>query len=324
MPDRNSSITAFDLFSGGGGSSWGAKLAGATIAGGLDFDPVAGQTFKDNFPSARFYQARAEHIDPQEIASEIGAIDLLLASPECTNHTCAKGNGERSEDSRMTAFEVVRFADALMPTRIIIENVVHMQSWHRYREFLGKLRRRGYKVREFKLNAADFRVPQSRRRLFIVADKHERPTASIGDRSTNPAPLARDFVSMNGKFQSGPLYTERRAAATLIRAERAMKEVGRDPFLLVYYGSDAAGGWQRLEKPLRTVTTLDRFGLVKWEDGEYKLRMLQVPELRAAMGFDEGFALRRGTRRDKIRLLGNAVCPPVMQTIVTHLLNSEV
>lgn len=51
--------------------------------------------------------------------------------------------------------------------------------------------------------------------------------------------------------------------------------------------------------------------------------MLQVPELRRAMGFPEGFRLERGTRRDRIRLLGNAVCPPVMQAIVAGLVADQ-
>jgi DNA (cytosine-5)-methyltransferase 1 len=95
------------------------------------------------------------------------------------------------------------------------------------------------------------------------------------------------------------------------------------PFLVVYYGSDGAGGWQRLDRPLRTLTTLDRFGLVEWHSGEPTLRMLQVPELRRAMGFPESFRLDRGTRRERIKLLGNAVCPPVMQAIVASLVADQ-
>jgi DNA (cytosine-5)-methyltransferase 1 len=49
------------------------------------------------------------------------------------------------------------------------------------------------------------------------------------------------------------------------------------------------------------------------------LRMLQVPELREAMGFDAAFRLDCGSRRDKIKLLGNGVCPPVMRSIVEAL-----
>ena len=54
------------------------------------------------------------------------------------------------------------------------------------------------------------------------------------------------------------------------------------------------------------------------------LRMLQVTELRRAMGFDAKYRLDYGSRRDKIRLLGNAVCPPVMQSIVSSLVNETI
>ena len=87
-----------------------------------------------------------------------------------------------------------------------------------------------------------------------------------------------------------------------------------------HYGSDGAGGYQSLDRPLRTLTTLDRFGLVQWEDGLPTLRMLQVPELKLAMGLPEQFQLLRGSRRDRIRLLGNGVYPPVMQAGVEEFL----
>ena len=56
------------------------------------------------------------------------------------------------------------------------------------------------------------------------------------------------------------------------------------------------------------------------------MRMLQVEELMKAMGFnhsvdDRRYQLQHGTRRDKVRLLGNAVCPPVMAHIVRTLTN---
>jgi DNA (cytosine-5)-methyltransferase 1 len=59
---------------------------------------------------------------------------------------------------------------------------------------------------------------------------------------------------------------EGRATETLARAKRAMDELGEGvPFLIVYYSTDGGGGWQTLDRPLRTLTTLDRFGLVEWQ-----------------------------------------------------------
>lgn len=122
-----------------------------------------------------------------------------------------------------------------------------------------------------------------------------------------------------GTWAAGPLENGRRAERTLRRARQAMAELGPDmPFLIVYYGSDGGGGWQTLDRPLRTVTTLDRFGLVEYTESTPTLRMLQVPELARAMGFRSRprIRLEHGSRRDRVRLLGNAVCPPVMKAIV--------
>ena len=105
--------------------------------------------------------------------------------------------------------------------------------------------------------------------------------------------------------------------ATLERADRGFEALGTSAsFLLVYYSNDGSGGWQRLHRPLRTITTVDRFALIEQGQDGPTMRMLQVPELRRAMGFDDEFKMPLGTRRDKIRLLGNGVCPPVMESVV--------
>lgn len=84
-------------------------------------------------------------------------------------------------------------------------------------------------------------------------------------------------------------------------------------------GTDGAGGWQSLDVPLRTITTLDRFGLVEPAAGGHTLRMLQVTELARAMGFGHEHRFPYGTRRARIRLLGNGVCPPVMEAAVSTM-----
>jgi DNA (cytosine-5)-methyltransferase 1 len=68
-----------------------------------------------------------------------------------------------------------------------------------------------------------------------------------------------------------------------------------------------------------TLTTLDRFGLVTWKGRTPMLRVLLVPELKRAMGFDNGYTLPYVSRRDRIKLLGNGVCQPVMAAVVRAL-----
>ena len=162
---------AIDLFCGAGGSSWGARRAGAEIVAGFDACSLAGLTFSDNFPEARFYHGVLEGVNPAQVAREIGQIDLLLASPECTNHSPAKGSAPRCEKSRETALQVARFAKAFRPRWVVVENVVSMRNWHGYSQFISRLQEIGYHLREQVLNARDFGVPQARRRLFIVGDR---------------------------------------------------------------------------------------------------------------------------------------------------------
>lgn len=311
-------IRTLDLFCGGGGSSWGAKAAGAEIVCGVDAWEIATKTYKSNFPDATAVTLRLSRASGLANLGQIGDIDMILASPECTNHTCAKGAAPRDENSKLTARYVLRFAKELKPRWVVVENVIHMRSWTGYSPLISGLKRLGYHVRPQILDASDFGVPQTRRRLFLLCDREREPSeVSTGRRARN----AHDAViQWKGPWKSRPLYAERRASGTLERAERAIAALGTGtPFLVVYYGSDGSGGWQPLDRPLRTLTTLDRFGLVTWDNGTPMLRMLQVPELKRAMGFGPGFELSHGSRRDQIRLLGNGVCPPVMESLVRSL-----
>jgi DNA (cytosine-5)-methyltransferase 1 len=316
------SIRTLDLFCGGGGSSWGAQAAGAEIVCGVDAWGVAVKAYGKNFPSAKVVHLEmTPETHPVELG-DIGPIDLLLGSPECTHHTCARGNRQQDEQSKRTAFYVANFAQHLSPRPrwVVIENVVHIRGWKGYQPLISELEELGYQTEVYVLDASRFGVPQSRRRVFIVGDQHQRPPARIPVQP-GPAPWVKGILSASGAHQCGPLETPRRAAPTLTRARRAISELGKGvPFLIVYYGSDGSGGWQPVDRPLRTITTLDRFGLVTWEGRKPMLRMLQVEELMAAMGFGEGYSLDGiGTRRDKIRLLGNGVCPPVMSAVVKSL-----
>ena len=313
---RSRAPRTFDLFAGVGGSSWGAQGAGARIVGAVDSWRLAKETYGDNFNGVRFYRRKCEWLDPKTVLREIGRVELLIASPECTSHTCAKGNAARSDESRETAFQVTRFARVMEPRWIVVENVLHMQNWDRYEEWLEKLERLGYSVRQQVLNAADFGVPQSRKRLFVICDSERMPPEIVPSPRT-PQREAKHIVDLNGDYRFSALRKRRQAAPTLERAQRAISAIGRrKPFLLVYYGTDGGGGWQGIDRPLRTVTTLDRFAYVRPTANGHEMRMLQVPELQKAMGFPANYRLKRGTRRDRIKLLGNAVCPPVMEAIV--------
>jgi len=290
-------------------------MAGAEIACGIDCWDLAVQVYSDNFAGRCVQEEVGESSDPGRVSS-YGPFDMVLASPECTSHTCARGNRPPSDKSRMTAMHVLKYLRYFRPRWAVVENVIHMKSWERYQELLASLEALGYHVRPQVLDASLFGVPQKRNRLFLLCDRERMPEAvSVPD---TVIPAAKDILDPPGSWKSRPLAecvpATRRKASCGIR----ILGPGQD-FLVVYYGSDAAGGWQPLDRPLRTLTTLDRFGLVHWEEGVPFLRMLQVPELKRAMGLGNDFILDKGSRRDRVKICGNGVCPPVMRHIVCTL-----
>jgi len=196
-----------------------------------------------------------------------------------------------------------------------------MRPWSRYAELKRELEDLGYRLAEQILDSSDFGVPQTRRRLFLVGDRKREPQ-TVTWRTRGRRPSAKSILDKNGQWPTSPLRSKQRAPDTLRRAQRAISTLGKGvPFILVYYGSDGSGGWQPLTRPLRTITTIDRFALVEPGETGLEMRMLQVPELRRAMGFDKTFLFSHGTRRDRIRLLGNGVCPPVMEAVVSALIS---
>lgn len=312
-------VRGLDIFCGAGGSSAGASAAGVEIAAGIDMCPIATRTYQANFQSAKVITSRLEELDLARLRRQLGEIDILLASPECTNHTCAKGSAPRSETSRATALHVIDYARTFLPRWLVLENVVHMRPWSRYGELKAELESLGYNLGEQILDAADYGVAQARRRLFIVGDRRRAPIL-VRNKRPGRRRSARSILDAKETWHTTRLFDDRRAADTLTRARRGFRALGKgSSFLIVYYGTDGSGGWQSLDRPLRTITTVDRFALVEPGDHGYSMRMLQVPELKRAMGFDEEFKLPVGSRRNRIRLLGNGVCPPVMETVVRAL-----
>lgn len=309
--------TFVDLFCGGGLGARGAVRAGGTPLLGLDSWELATKTYKANFPGSDVITDLIENVNIQALGNRYRP-DVLLTSPECTSHSIARGAKPGSESSRETAIGIVPWVESMKPRWLIVENVNRMKKWDRHDELVETIEGLGYTVSDLFLNSADFGSAQARKRMFLVCDKQgsrvsREQLLALGPRT----PLtARDVIDWNADHISRPLRQSGRAKATLERADRAIASIGANvPFIIVYYGSDYAGGWQSLNVPLRTVTTVDRFGLVTWRKKEPYLRMLQPSELLRAMGGGNDHVLPHGSRREKVKLCGNGVCSDVMTAI---------
>lgn len=190
---KTGTIKAADLFCGAGGFSSG--LLAAIRAAGLDVDLVAVNhwdvaiaTYSANHPGVKHLCETLDNVDPRKVVPG-GYLDLLLASPECTHHSNARGGKPMSDQSRASAWHILRWAEALYIREIIIENVREFRDWGPldkdarpvkkrkgvlYKQFLSSLRALGYTVDDRILNAADYGDATSRKRLFIRASREQR------------------------------------------------------------------------------------------------------------------------------------------------------
>lgn len=310
--------TFVDLFCGGGFGARGAVRGGGIPLLGLDAWELATKTYKANFPEAEVLTKFIEATDAGKLGKKYKP-DVLLTSPECTSHSIARGAKPGSERSRETAIGIVPWVKAMEPRWVIVENVNRMKKWDRHNELVETIEKLGYTVSDLHLNSADFGSAQARKRMFLICDRDGTEVTAetlkkFSDRKKRRA--AKDIIDWSEKYRSDLLYKPGRAEATIERANRAIAALGPNkPFIIVYYGSDYAGGWQTIDVPLRTITTIDRFGLVTWRDNEPYLRMLQPNELLKAMGGGSDHRLPHGNRREKVKLCGNGVCSEVMTSI---------
>jgi DNA (cytosine-5)-methyltransferase 1 len=310
-------ITFVDLFCGAGFGARGAVQGGGVPLLGLDAWDLATQTYKTNFPEADIITDRIENVDIAGLG-KLYRPDVLLTSPECTSHSIARGAKVGLESSRETAIGIVPWVKAMRPRWVIVENVNRMKKWDRHSELVHTIEELGYKVSDLFLNSADFGSAQARKRMFLVCDRKQTTVTAqqLSGLHTYEPLVARDIIEWNSLYKTTLLFKEGRAKPTLQRAQRAMEALGRGvDFIIVYYGSDYAGGWQSIDAPLRTVTTVDRFALVTWQGGIPYMRMLQPSELMRAMSARQDHALPHGSRRNRVKLCGNGVCSDVMTAI---------
>lgn len=178
---KTSGFTVTDLFCGAGGSSLGAAMAGAEPRLGLNHWPLAIETHNSNFPDADHDCTDVSACDPRRYFPT----QVLIASPECTSHSLAKGKKRRAagqEDffrtaeqdpgsvrSRSTMWDVPRFAEAHRYDLVIVENVVDIRYWDPYPAWLQAMHCLGYRHREVFLNSMFAHpTPQSRDRIYVV------------------------------------------------------------------------------------------------------------------------------------------------------------
>lgn len=190
-------MIAIDLFSGCGGLTQGLKMAGFQVLGAVDVDPLSVETYKANHKEVIVWENDIHRISAGEMKKKIGLhkgeLDLLAGCPPCQGFSSIRTlNGARRIDDPRNEliFDFLRFVKELRPKAIMFENVPGLAIDERMNFFRDRLKELGYRGDSGVLDAADYGVPQRRRRMIILGGRFEYikfPLASSSHKTVRDA-----------------------------------------------------------------------------------------------------------------------------------------
>lgn len=289
-------IQAADLFCGAGGTSTGLLMAAEALGLKVDLTAinhweVAVATHAKNHPGARHLCESIEHIDPRKVISG-GRLHLLWASPECIHHSIARGGVPCSDQSRATAWHIVRWASSIYIDNVIVENVPEFMSWgplgvdgrpmksmkgKTFLAFKNAMESLGYRCEGRILNCANYGDATKRLRFFMICrrgrrrlewpmDTHSQFGGENLFGSTLPWVPARDIIDWAIPGESIFARKKPLSENTLARIEAGLRRYGGEEFLVRYNGShqgksDGDGRVYDSDDPIGTLDTSNRYGL---------------------------------------------------------------
>jgi DNA (cytosine-5)-methyltransferase 1 len=173
--------TVLDLFSGAGGIALGFLESGYRVVGGIDHFQPAVDTFNANITDARGLMRDMRISDFADVRDMVGpeGVDVIVGGPSCqgfsTSGGLSRATGRDKDDPRNLLFlNYIDLVDELRPSWIVFENVPGLLLYNQGRvalEIVRAFREIGYTVVPMILLAADFGVPQLRRRLVFVGNR---------------------------------------------------------------------------------------------------------------------------------------------------------
>lgn len=288
-------IYAVDLFCGAGGTSEGLKQACQAKGYKLELIAInhwntAISTHQKNHPEALHLCEDLDNVNPKHVVPR-GRLDLLLASPACTHHSNARGGKPMNEQSRSSAWTILRWAEALYVDSIVCENVKEFLQWgplgadgrpmkskkgHTFAAFTDALRSLGYRVEWKVLTAANYGDPTSRERLFIQARRGNKPivwpevthTPTGGaDLFTQTLPWRTAAEIIDWDIPSQSIFTRPKPLKpnTLRRIAKGLEKFGLKPFLTPNFGERGSQQPRShgISSPMPTVTSRGSGNLVE-------------------------------------------------------------
>ena len=166
-----------DIFSGAGGLSIGAKMAGIRIKNAIEIDPSAARTFMRNHKGATVLQDDIQKLDPQNLLEDNKPVFVIMGGPPCQGFSLSNTRTRNMKNEKNYLFkEFVRFVETIRPEWFVLENVYGITNINggETRTLIEDCFRaiEGYNnISSSVLWASDYGVPQNRNRFFMVGNR---------------------------------------------------------------------------------------------------------------------------------------------------------
>lgn len=229
IPGVRKLLTAIDLFSGCGGLTEGLRQAGFRVLAAVDNDKLAVKTYRRNHRRVCVVEADIRTVTGDMLRRRLrlkkGQLDLLAGCPPCQGFSRLRTKNRIgiSDERNDLVLEFVRLVGELLPRAVMMENVPALATDPRIEFVKTELSRLGYTVRADVLDAADYAVPQRRRRFVLIAS---RVSSAPFARRARVRPTVRDAFARIQSSQSDPLHGYRDVRSK--RIETLIRKIPKD------------------------------------------------------------------------------------------------
>ena len=164
-----------DIFSGAGGLSLGAEMAGFEIRFAVEKDKSAAMTYRHNHPNTLVLEDDIHNINPLEHLQANEHVSIVFGGPPCQGFSSSNTMTRNMRNPNNSLFEeFLRFVYEIEPDWFLFENVegfVHFENGRIQHLVEQRFREMGYEVFPKVLWASDYGVPQHRNRFFMVGNR---------------------------------------------------------------------------------------------------------------------------------------------------------
>lgn len=309
-------LRVLSLFTGAGGLDLGFERAGCETVVAVDNDYESCKTLRYNRPDWDVFEG-----DIREFVPAYDDIDIVIGGPPCQGFSSA-GKGNPQDPRNFLWKEYLRVVEAVKPRAVVIENVSglkHRRNGDHLSGILSALEALGYEFAMDVLNAAEFGVPQARRRLFVIGLLHGTPSLPSPTSPKKIATVREAIGDLQGKVDVSINHVPPSHAPHVVERWEKLKAGETDP------------NYRRArldyDKPSHTIRAGGGYG----PNGNHlagfhppihptEPRQLTVREAARIQSFPDDWILQ-GSKTAQGRQIGNAVPVKLAEAVAHHVVD---